>query len=85
MAKNQQWSYVFEKDREKLVKYFRREVCGDVYIRLYIKYVGTGFTQYFQMSGNNVGFNSIVVKTDSMEKAIYKDFPFIKEISVYKI
>ena len=34
-ANNHGWGFVFDKDRFKLTKYFKREIDSPVYIRLY--------------------------------------------------
>ena len=82
--KGQQWCYVFDKDRQKLEKYFKRDCSkGPVYIRIYTKHNIGSFVQYFQMSGNEVGFNSIKIRSDIDELDIKNDFPFIKEIVVW--
>lgn len=85
MAKNQQWSFVYEYARQALKKYFHREITGSVYIRILTKSRGSNFVQYFQMSGDEVGFNSIVIHDDWMERDIKRDFPFVKEMSIHTI
>lgn len=74
---NGNWRFVFEKDRHKLQKYFKREITSPVYVRLYtVRKHGT--IKYFQVSGDEEPFSSIPIKDDNLEKQIRTDFPFIK-------
>ena len=80
MAKNGMWSFVFPADRAKLKKYFKREINSAVYIRIYEIQNIINFKQYLQLSGNDEGFNSIPIYSDSLESDIKRDFPYIKTL-----
>lgn len=85
MAKGNQWGYVFPQDRDKLTKYFNRRITSDVYIRIYQVYKCGSFVQYLQVSGNDEGFSSCRINDDETERQIYRDFPWIKEKTLYKV
>lgn len=78
---NGHWKFVFDKDRSKLTKYFRREITSPVYIRLYTVNK-QGEITYFQMSGNDEPFSSIPVKDNELKKQIKTDFPFIQTVKL---
>ncbi len=80
MAKNGMWSFVFPADRAKLKKYFKRDINSAVYIRIYEIQNIINFKQYLQLSGNDEGFNSIPIYSDSLESEIKRDFPYIKTL-----
>lgn len=80
MAKNGMWSFVFTADRAKLKKYFKRDINSAVYIRIYEIQNIINFKQYLQLSGNDEGFNSIPIYSDSLEDDIKRDFPYIKTL-----
>lgn len=76
------WKFVFEKDRAKLERYFGRPICSQVYIRLYVVYKGGKAMTFFQMSGDDVCFSSVPVRSDKLFKQIREDFPFVKTFYV---
>lgn len=77
-ANNHGWGFVFDKDRCKLTKYFKREINSPVYIRLYLVNKDGKDLVYFQMSGDSEVFSSIPVKEEKTLTQIKEDFPFIK-------
>lgn len=72
------WGFVFDKDRNKLEKYFKREINSPVYIRLYSVNKDGKDIIYFQLSGDSEVFSSIPVKEERVLAQIREDFPFIK-------
>lgn len=78
MAKSA-WSLVYPDKKEKIKKYFQlKDLPGDMFIRIYETDTCTQFSQRLQISGNDIGFHSIIIRSDSMEEEIKKDFPFIQ-------